>query len=904
MKHIFVSLVLLVSISSTVASAAKITEIQTIEGITEYAMENGLQVLLFPDESKDTITVNITYQVGSKHENYGETGMAHLLEHLLFKGTKKHKDIAKELSDRGAQANGTTWLERTNYYETFKADDENLEWALSMEADRMINSFVAKSDLDSEMTVVRNEFERGENSPWRILLQRIYATAFDWHNYGNSTIGARSDIENVKIENLKAFYKKYYQPDNATLIVAGKIDKDKTVKLVKKYFGKIKKPTRELGEFYTFDPVQDGERSVTLRRVGGEKVVAAAYKIPSGTHNDFPALSVLASILGDAPSGRLHKSLTENQLATSTWAWPNQQKDASLLYFNASADINTDITKTEAVLLETIESIDKTPITEEEVERAKRKLLKGIELAFNSSQKISINLSEWIGIGDWRMLFINRDRLENVTLADVQRVAKYYLIESNRTLGKFIPTDAPVRAEITAPENITNIVAGYRGKKDIKQGEVFEASLENINAREVREEKNGIKITSVPIKTRGESVFLELRLGVGNEKSLYDKSTVLSMMANMLTRGTDRFSREELQDEFDKLKASGGFSSDQQSIYASYETTRENLPKVVSLVHEILSSATFPEKEFDLLKAQKISKLTADSTDPQALGFAKIMTKLNTHPKGHIHSAYSLEDRLKQISDVSLDDVKQLYKTHMGTNDLQIGIAGDHEQGPLYKQIFKTFSGWKNETAYERVAKKYANVAASEEIIETPDKKNSLFVAAVNLDMKYTDEDAAALYIVTRILGGGFLNSRLATRIRQNDGLSYGVGAFLRLKIFDDNGRFFAYAISSPENTEKVHQAFSEEMQRAYKDGFTKAELDAAIEGLLDQAKVQRSNNKTLAQTIRDLYNDDFSLLQEKEIHDRIRALTVDDINSVMKKYLDPAQMTVVKAGDFAAISE
>lgn len=902
MKSILAHLILITCVFSGIASAAKISEVRTIEGISEYSLDNGLQVLLFPDESKDTITVNVTYRVGSKHENYGETGMAHLLEHLLFKGTKKHPDIAKELSDHGAQANGTTWLERTNYYETFKASADNLDWALSMEADRMVNSFVAKSDLDSEMTVVRNEFERGENSPWRILLQRIYATAFDWHNYGNSTIGARADIENVKIENLKAFYKKYYQPDNATLTVAGKINKAETLKRIKKYFGKIKKPSRQLKEFYTTDPVQDGERSVTLRRVGGEQVVAAAYRIPSGTHEDFAAISILASILGDSPSGRLHKSLIENQLATAAWAWANQQKDASLLYFNASVDINTDLNKTEIALLDTLERITKTPISEEEVERAKRKLLKNIELAFNSSQTISINLSEWIGIGDWRMLFINRDRLESVSLEDVQRVANHYLVPSNRTLGKFIPTDNPVRAEIPESNDIASIVEGYKGKKEIKQGEVFDATLENISAREIRREEGGTKITSVPIKTRGESVFFELRLGIGNEESLHKKATAVELMGEMLARGTDRFSREELQDEFDKLKAQGGFRSDQQAIYASYETTRENLPRVVSLVHEILSSANFPKKEFELLKAQKLSKLTSDSTDPQALGFSTIMTKLNTHPSGHIHAAQSLTEKLQQVSETNLKDIKELYKSHMGSDDLHIGIAGDFDQESIYQQIFRTFSGWENKTPYSRVAKKYADISPLEEIIETPDKKNSLFVAGVNLDMQYTDDDAPALYIVTRILGGGFLNSRLATRIRQNDGLSYGVGAFLRLKIFDQNGRFFAYAISAPENTEKVHQAFFEEMQRAYDDGFKKEEMDAAIEGLLDQAKVQRSNNQTLAQTIRDLYNDDFSLLKEKDIHDRIRALTIDDLNSAMKKYLDPKRMTIVKAGDFSKV--
>ena len=243
-KKISITLIVIHVLFISAISHAKlprgVEKITSIEGITEYRLKNGLQVLLFPDVTQETITVNVTYKVGSKHENYGETGMAHLLEHLVFKGTPRHPNIPKELTDHGAEPNGTTWTDRTNYFETFSATDENLNWALDLEADRMINSFIRKEDLDSEMTVVRNELENGENSPVRVLISRMLAASYDWHNYGKSTIGAISDLENVKIENLKAFYKKYYQPDNATLIVTGKIDEDKTIKLVNKYFSKIK----------------------------------------------------------------------------------------------------------------------------------------------------------------------------------------------------------------------------------------------------------------------------------------------------------------------------------------------------------------------------------------------------------------------------------------------------------------------------------------------------------------------------------------------------------------------------------------------------------------------------------------------------------------------------------------
>jgi zinc protease len=263
--------------NTTAMTLAGLQAITTVEGISEFRLPNGLRVLLAPDASKPTTTVNITYLVGSRHENYGETGMAHLLEHMVFKGTPARGNIMQELGKRGMDFNGTTFYDRTNYFETFPANPENLQWALEMEADRMVNSFIARKDLDTEFSVVRNEMESGENNPHMSLWQRMASTAFDWHNYGKSTIGARTDVENVKIENLQNFYRKYYQPDNAVLLVAGKFEAANTLALIQKVFGAIPKPTRVIEPTYTQDPAQDGTREVTVRRTGDTQLSAVLY---------------------------------------------------------------------------------------------------------------------------------------------------------------------------------------------------------------------------------------------------------------------------------------------------------------------------------------------------------------------------------------------------------------------------------------------------------------------------------------------------------------------------------------------------------------------------------------------------------------------------------------------------
>ncbi len=423
---------------------------RSIEGVTEYRLANGLQVLLYPDQSSSTVSINVTYKVGSRHESYGETGMAHMLEHMNFKGTPTHPKIMDELSSRGAHANATTAYDRTNYFETLPATAANLEWALGMEADRMTHSLIAKKDLDTEMTVVRNEFEAGENSPANVLRERVLETAYLWHNYGHPTIGARADIEGVPIERLQKFYHTYYQPDNAALIVTGKFDQKATLAYIEKVFGVIPKPTRILPNLYTAEPTQDGMREVTLRRSGSEQVLDEAFHVPADAHPDSVSLSLLTSLLNERPAGLLYKRLVETKLAVSASVDLESMYDPGFLMISVTLPKGGDLGAVRRELDAILQTIRSQDFSQEELERVRNDQFNGYERLLNSSPEMASNLSENVAVGDWRLLFWDRDLLKKVTVADVKRVANTYLIDSNLTVGMFVPDDKPLRAVITA----------------------------------------------------------------------------------------------------------------------------------------------------------------------------------------------------------------------------------------------------------------------------------------------------------------------------------------------------------------------------------------------------------------------------------------------------------------------
>ena len=890
---------------SSMAFAQELKKITEVEGISEYRLDNGLQVLLFPDQTKETVTVNVTYHVGSKHENYGETGMAHLLEHLVFKGTPKHKDIPAELSSHGARPNGTTWTDRTNYFETFAATEENIDWALSMESDRMVNSFIAKKDLDSEMTVVRNEFERGENNPFRITLQRMLAASYEWHNYGKSTIGSRADLENVPIDRLKAFYKKYYQPDNATLTVAGKFDADVMLKKINATFGQIAKPERVIRPLYTAEPAQDGEREVTVRRVGDAQMIGSIHHVPAGSHPDFAAVDVLNEVLTAEATGRLHKSLVENKLASNAFGFNFQWAEPGVAIFMAQVDKAGDLAKTEEALIATLENIAETPITAEEVEKAKRTLLKNTKLAFNSSERIAMELSEWLGMGDWRLVFLNRDRVEQVTAEEVNRVAKSYITRNNRTLGKFIPAEKPERADIPQVESVTDMVKDYKGREQVAQGEAFDPSHDNIDARTgVSKLDTGVKVALLPKKTRGESVVVRISVQMGNLLSLQGLSAVGNATGTMLMRGTENYTREQLTEAFDKLEAQVNIGGDNTGAFVTVNTNRKNLNDTLKLVAEVLQKPALDEKEFDLYKSETKVAIEQQLQDPQAIAFRAFSRHQSPFPKGHPNYTGTFEEDLVALNATALADVKRFHKDFYGSNSMQITVVGDFDKAQTTQVLTEITANWQSSNSYKRVETPYQKLSNKAMDFNTPDKENATFVASMSVPVGQNHTDAPALTIGNYMLGGGFLNSRLATRLRQKDGLSYGAGSFIRISDFDERAAWGAYAICAPQNLAKVEVGFKEEIARLLKDGFTDEEVVAAKSGLLQGRKVSRSQDLELAGTLNSNLLLDRTMQFGKKYEQQIEKLSAADINKVMRKYLSVEDFAIIKAGDMSKIEK
>jgi zinc protease len=890
------------------ASAKAVTPakaVTSVEGITEYRLANGLRVLLAPDASKPSTTVNVTYLVGSRHESYGETGMAHLLEHLVFKGTKTRGDLIKELGKRGMQFNGTTFYDRTNYYETFSANDDSLKWALEMEADRMINSKIARSDLDTEFSVVRNEMEIGENNPIQTLWKQLTAVTFDWHNYGNNTIGARSDVEGVKIDNLQAFYRKFYQPDNAVLMVAGKFDPVKTLALIQASFGVIPKPTRALSGSWTKEPPRDGTREVTVRRVGDQQVALLLYPTSAGSHPDGAAMEVVSDILAAKANGRLHKKLVETKQAVAIGHEAFQLAEPGYAMFLAFLSKDQDMAQAKKTMIATLEETVKQPFSEEELKRSKTNLLNELEKTINDPQRLCVAMSESIALGDWRMFFVQRDRIEALTLADAQRAAQNYFKEDNRSFGQFLPVATPDRAQIPATPDVAKVVDGYKGRVAVAAGETFDATPANIDKRTEKSTlANGAKLALLSKKTRGETVVGQLALHMGDEKSLFGLTAIADLTNDMLLRGSSQASRAQLETKLGELKAKVTTRQQGQALMVDFETVRANLIPLLDVLRDVLRAPVFPQSEFDLLVKENLAQAEAGSKEPQTVASDANNAKRNApYKKGDIRYTENTQEVLASYAAANLAGVKDFYQRFYGASHAELTLVGDFDAAAVKAKLATVIGDWKSPTAFVRAPKAVLTAAGASQTFETADKANAFYLAELPLNMNDQSADYPAFLVANNILGTGS-KSRLFDRLRQKEGISYGVGSQLSVPSLDSNASLNLFALYAPQNLAKLQASFKDELERFVKDGVTADELAQAKQALSQSRAVRRAQDADVARTINNQVYLGRSMAFDAALDSKIAALTLEQVNAAIRQYFKPENIAHYYAGDFAGAAK
>ncbi|PXA03578.1 hypothetical protein DDZ13_11395 [Coraliomargarita sinensis] len=899
-RHFLIFLLTSLCAFATSAEDA-LKHIQTIGGIEEYELrDNGLRVLLMPNEGLPVATVMVTYEVGSRHEVPGTTGATHILEHMMFKGTprfnaEEDNDYSSQMERIGARSNATTWFDRTNYYATLPR--EYVPLAIELEADRMRNLYIREKDLASEMTVVRNEYERGENSPVRTLIKELFAAAFTAHTYSHPTIGWKSDIENTSPEKLREFYDTFYWPENAVLTVIGGYDREKTLDAIVEHYGAIEAAPHPIPEVETSEPEQIGPRRVTIKRAGQVGVVMTGYKVPEATHKDWPALLLIDQIVGADKTGRLYRALEDKGKASATFTFAPELHDPGLFVFGAYLTPDATHEEVEAILQKEIEALIGGGVTEDELSRAKSVIRAEIVYGRDGPYAIADQINEAIAMGDWTS-YVNRPKeIEAVTAKEIQAVAKRYFLKKTSTTGWFVPevknSLAQQSGRAWGPNYYRDpeLYGPHANDKQAENGESL-PSVVDFSSNMRRETVAGIDLITVDMPIEGVVSFVG-SFAAGEALSPGEHPMLAGLTAAMLDKGSARKDRFAIAELLDTLGADISFSAGSHSLSFSGRFLRPNAGAVLELLAEQVREPAFDPAVFETVRSRQEAYLLQAVDDPNYRASSQLSRML--YPAGHPNHNEELSLLLEDLKATSIEDLRSFHQEFYGPESMRLVFAGDIDFEQIKAAVANAFEGWSGGVPYPEEQPEQGGNTSVEERIYIADKTSVSVLYGYNTGLQRSEKEYLPFMLGNYILGGSF-NARLMSEVRKERGLTYNIRSYHQGDIMTP-GNWALTASFSPALLDEGMEATREVLDTWYADGVSEAEVDAAIEtlsgsylvGLSTTGRVAGQLHSFLQRGMEPGYIDQYPLELEK--------ITPEQVNRAIKQYLDPSKATVVIAG-------
>ena len=856
-------------------------------GIKEYTMtSNGLRVLLKQDNTAPVATFMVTYEVGSRNEAIGYTGSTHLLEHLMFKGsrkfnTKKGNSVFQTLQSLGARMNATTWLDRTNYFAVLPS--EHLETLIEIEADRMRSAYIKEEDRQSEMTVVRNEFERGQNSPSGVLDENIWATAYQAHPYHHSTIGWKEDIENVSIERLKEFYDTFYWPNNATAIAIGDFTQADALSVIKKHFGKIRKSTKPIPEVYTAEPKQEGIRTITLKRAGQQGIVGVAHKTPSATNPDAAAFMVLSSILSSGKNSRFYKNITDKGLTTSVYIWDSLFRDPGLftVYANLSPDV--DHKTVEEAIVNEYEKIKKDGVSEEEIKRAQSQLIASMKFSQDGSYAVASGLNEAIASGDWTLYTTYGDKIGAVTKEDIKKIVNKYFLEDLSTIGYFVPLGSGGQGQ--KPATSAKELEKMKQKHFSTEEELLSSKI--IDTEPVK----GIRLLTLK---RGTGVVTMRGSMLGGDIYSTKNNRTADMVAAMLDQGTTNMSKFEISEKLESAGARLSFFNGQARVGFSGKFLSDDTNMVIGLLADQLKNPLFSKDELEKSKKRQIAgyKRSKESTRGNAMN--DMLQAF--YGSDHQNSPTNPDRAIEQIKKLTSEDLKDYHSKNYGLGSMVLVVVGDVDHVKMENLIKQSFDDWKQSPLKNKEEQKTGNKVANKAYVTMEDKTSTDFVVGTALGIDRYHPDYLPLYLATHTLGGNF-SARLMQTVRVKEGLTYGINSALSGFGNSNDGYWMVGGTFSPKLLSKGESSTLREIKKWAEGGITQKELDVTKSTLIGGFQVGFDTTGGLAGGILNaaVVHNDLTYLDSYP--NMLKSITLDQVNSAISKYISFDGLYQVAAG-------
>lgn len=873
------------------------------QNVQKTVLENGLTVLTKEVHSSPVVSVQVWYKIGSRNEAPGVNGIAHQLEHMMFKGTKSRPiQFGRLFSALGSDSNAFTSYDQTAYFGT--AERNKLRALLELEADRMQNSLINSEQLESEKRVVISELQGYENSPSYRLNRAVKRAAFPNHPYGLTVGGTKADVEKFTPEQVLSYYRNYYSPNNATLVIVGDFDTKSTMTAVKEIFAKV--PNQQVGSSkesavssqLSAIASKSHSKPIVLREPGSAALFQAVYPLPNLKHPDVPAIDVMDYILAEGRSSRLYQALVESGLVSDVGGGSASLIAGGWYQLSATAAPGKKLSEIDRVLQGAIANFSKKGVTKEELKRAKAQLQSAVIL-YNrdiSSQAQQLG-NDQTTADDYRYTDRYLAAIQKVTVADVQRVSQTYLKPSKRTVGYFEPTQqvskTPAAAKNTAQTSESfNLGAPVAPEEVAKYLPSVDAATTSTNQSLPVELKlaNNLKVLLLPDNSTP-TVTLSGYIQAGTEFDAQSQAGIAGMTADNLMNGTKSKNALAIANTLADKGAELSFSANREGVAITGNALTGDLPTLIQVLSDVVQNASFPTKELEISRQQALTTLKLDFDNPSKLARRKFQETI--YPKNHPFHVFPTAATLKSISRA---DVMQFYKQHYRPDTTVLTLVGNFDVNKTRSLLEKQLGTWKATGTAATI--NYPEVDLPTKVVQLnpviPGKTQSItYIGYKGIDRQ--DPRFYAASILNEIVGGNTLSSRLGTEIRDRQGLTYGIYSYFQAGKYA--GPFVISMQTAPEDTNRAISSTIALLDQIRDRGLNSAEIAAAKSSINSSYAVSLASLDSLASQI--LMNEVYGLNPEemRDFIKKIQAVTPEQVNQAAKELLHPDNLVVVSAG-------
>jgi len=860
-------------------------------GISSWRLGNGFKIILAPFPASGTARVELLVKSGSKVEGYGESGMAHLLEHMLFKGAGARADLKHDLTALGARWNGTTSADRTNFFETVPADPDKVDEALRIEADRLIRARFTRADLASEMTVVRNELERQDKDPWRAALRSLQRQTYFWHGYGRPTIGARSDIEDAPFAALQAFHHRHYRPDNAALIVSGRFDPDRVLALATRLFAVARNPAEARPASWTREEGPAATNRSELVLPAGTTLAASAWKLPGLASRPAQALDLAVAAICDPDWGSLRRDLVlERRLATRASCDTRTQTDYGELVASAAAGPQADAAELSAALVRHIEAAAGRGIDAEQLERARLEQLNTFERLRGSHETVAALLSQAEVAGDWRLLFWQHDMARAVTLDEANAALRAWVVPQNRSDVLLRHGDALPAVVPPVPGPVRELVAGKDWPALAQASDAPLASWAELARASAPVELGDARGQAVLLsrQTQGDRVWLVLGSDWGNLEALAGRQTACSVASRLLAYGGAGLKRDQLDARLEALRARWSLSLDGLQL----EAPREQLREALDLLLAAWAAPLLPQDEFERIRAAAIADLDAALKNPAQLADSLTRLRFDNFPAGHPERPRSLEQQRAELQSLSHAEVQACIADFGGLAHGRLAVVGAVEPAEVRALWARIAQLSASRVGYQYIADPAAPSAVDPTpiVVAMPEQPNASVRGTAVLPISMESPDYPALRLAVEALGGN-AGSRIWRRLREREGLAYGAGARLANDTREPRSTLVFYASAASDKAEVALASLQDELGRALRDGFDAAEIERARQVWQQARRTALSAEESYAAPLAEGLLDGRDPAWQAEYDRRMAAVTAQQASAALRRYLGAAPL-------------